>query len=263
MKYGVCLGYAQHDRIECAAKCGFDYFEVGFAALTEASDEAFAEFLGALRRLNIPCETANGFLPGRLPVVGEHVDEDALYAFLEKGMQRAQAAGIQVVVFGSGAARSLPDGISYRRGAAQIIHFLQSIAAPIARHYGVRIAIEPLRPAESNIINRVKEGAILAAAVGSETVGVLGDLYHMAHARESASELLDVSGALYHVHISNPALESETPRRYPAAPDEWDYASFLRAAQQSGCPRCSIEASCQNFEQEAPIALKTLRSIEL
>jgi len=262
MKFGVCLGHDQHDRIEIAAKCGFDYVEIGFASMVQASDEDFSAFLATLARCGIPCESANGFLPGSLPVVGDHVDEDALRAFLEKGFARAKEIGMQVVVFGSSAARNLTDGVSYRRGAAQIIHFLRELASPIAAKYGVRIAIEPLRPTESNIINRVKEGVLLAAASGCDNVGGLGDLYHMAVAGETGAELRDVSGALFHTHIANPALNTPNPRRYPADPAEYDYADFISGAAEAGCPRCSIEAGYDDFAADAPKALKVLRSAD-
>lgn len=260
MKFGVCLGHDQHDRIEIAAKCGFDYMEVGFAGMTEASDEAFAAFRETLIRCGIPCESANGFLPGYLPTTGDHVDFTALEAFIDKGMRRAKEVGIEVVVFGSSASRNLPEGTSYRRGAAQLVDFLREVAGPVAARYGIRIAIEPLRPAESNIINRVKEGLILAAASGRENVGVLGDLYHMAVAGETGAELRDVAGGLFHTHIANPALDTSNPRRYPSDPAEFDYADFISAAAFAGCPRCSIEAGCSDFAAEAPKALAALKS---
>lgn len=259
MKFGVCLGYDQLDRIEIAAQCGFDYVEVGFAGMTQASDEAFAAFCGALDRFGIPCESANGFLPGTLPTTGENVDFAALEAFIDKGMRRASQIGIQVVVFGSSASRNLTDGTSYRRGAAQLIDFLREVAGPVAARYGIRVAIEPLRPAESNIINRVKEGILLAAASGCDNVGGLGDLYHMAVAGETGAELRDAAGCIFHTHIANPALDSHDPRRYPADPAEYDYADFIRAAIDAGCPRCSIEAGCTDFSLDAPKALAVLR----
>lgn len=261
MKYGVCLGYNQHDRIEFAAKCGFDYVEVGFSAMTEASDADYAAFREVLARCGIPCETANGFLPGHLPTTGDRVDFDALRAFLEKGMARAQELGIEVVVFGSSASRNLTAGTSYRRGVVQLIDFLRELAGPIAARHGVRIAIEPLCPAESNIINRVKEGVLLASASGCENVGGLGDLYHAAVAGEGGDELRDVAGSLFHTHISNPALDTDRPRRYPSSPAEYDYADFIRGAIDAGCPRCSIEAGCDDFALEAPRALAVLRGI--
>lgn len=259
MKFGVCIGYDQHEQISIAAQCGFDYVEIGFASMTEASDEAYAAFREVLVRTGIPCESANGFLPGYLPTTGDCVDFDALRAFLEKGMRRAQEIGIKVVVFGSSGSRNLSEGVSYRRGLCQLIEFLRDVAGPIAAKYGVSIAIEPLRPAESNIINRVKEGAVLAAASGCENVGGLGDLYHMAVIGDSSEELRELRGCLFHTHIANPALGTPNPRRYPASPAEFDYAAFIRAAEFAGCPRCSIEASYDDFAAEAPKALAVLR----
>ena len=259
MKFGVCIGHEQHDHIEFAAKCGFDYIEVGFASLTEASDEAFAAFKAALARCGIPCESANGFLPGNLPTTGDHVDFAALEVFIDKGMQRAKEVGIEVVVFGSSGSRNLRDGTTYRRGAAQLVEFLREVAGPAAAKYGIRIAIEPLRPTESNIINRVKEGMLLASASGCENVGALGDLYHMAVAGETGAEFDALHGDVFHTHIANPALDTDNPRRYPADASEYDYAGFIRAAEAAGCPRCSIEAGYSDFEVDAPKALAVLR----
>ena len=259
MKFGVCIGHNQLDKIEIAAKCGFDYVETGFAGMTDASDEEFAAFKETLVRCGISCESANGFLPGRLPTTGDHVDFAALEAFIEKGMQRAKEVGIQVVVFGSSASRNLQEGTSYRRGAAQLVDFLREVAGPVAAKYGIRIAIEPLRPAESNIINRVKEGMLLAAASGCENVGALGDLYHMAVAGETGAEFDALVGDVFHTHIANPALGTDNPRRYPADASEYDYADFIRHAEAAGCPRCSIEAGYSDFAADAPKALAVLR----
>ena len=74
MKFGICLGIDAHDRIRIAAQSGFDYIEVAFSAMTQASDEAFDAFRAVLAETGIPCEAANGFIPGTLPITGENVD---------------------------------------------------------------------------------------------------------------------------------------------------------------------------------------------
>ncbi len=260
MKYGVCLSLKQHDRIEIAANYGYDYIEIGFAEMTQASEEDYRAFLATLARVGIPCEAANGFLPGTLKVTGEDIDPAALTAYLEKGMARAKEIGIQVVVFGSAGARNLADGYPYRKGLEQMIEFLRTLAGPIAAKYGVSIAIEPLQPGESNIVNRVREGVVLAAASGCPNVGGLGDLYHMAIIQDDPSELSILKGAIFHTHISNPALNTPNPRRYPSTPTEYDYHTFLTAASAADCPRCSVEAGCSDFTAEAPRALETMKA---
>lgn len=261
MKFGVCLGYDQLERIEIAAKCGFDYVEVGFAAMTEADNAAYDAFRAALARNSIPCETANGFLPGRLRLTGDNIDLGEVRAFVEKGMARAKELGIQVVVFGSGAARSLDEATPFREGFCQLVKFLQEVASPVAAKYGISIAIEPLRMAESNIINSVKEGVMLAAASGCENVGGLGDLYHMHDCGDTPDDVLALKGSLLHTHISNPVSPAPRTRWYPLDAGEYDYAGFIRAAIEAGCPRCSVEASCEDFAAEAPKALAVLRSL--
>jgi len=259
MKFGVCIG-TDIERVKTAAACGYDYVETSFAAMTQLSDEDFLAFRDALKDNGISCETANGFLPGTLKVTGDSVDCEALSAFIEKGMQRAKELGIEVVVFGSGAARSLDENTSFRKGFAQITEFLKNIAGPIAAKYGISIAIEPLRMAESNIINRVKEGVMLASASGCDNVGGLGDLFHMVVGGDTAEDIRALRGSLLHTHISNPAFEPRT-RWYPLDADEYDYKGFIEAVEYAGCPRCSIEAGCDDFAATAPITLKVLRSL--
>jgi len=261
MKFGVCLGIEAYDRIRVATECGFDYIEVPFSALTQASDETFDAFRAALAETGIPCEASNGFIPGNLPITGENADPEALRVFVEKGMRRAEQLGIQVVVFGSGAARKLPEGCSFHKGHEQLVEFLRKIAGPIAAAHGIRIAIEPLCYAETNIIHMVKEGVMLAAASGCENVGGLVDLYHMALNSDTTQNIRDVRGHLFHSHIANPALDTPKPRRYPADAAEYDYRGFIEAVRYAGCPRCSVEAGCDDFAADAPKALAALRSL--
>ena len=261
MKYGICIGFDQLDWIEIAAQSGADYIETGFAALTRADEAGFGAFREALERSGVRCEAANVFLPGELRVTGGQVDAGALRAFIEKGMRRARETGIQTVVFGSGAARSLDGATPFRRGFEQLAVFLREIAGPIAAAHGISIAVEPLCPAESNIINTVREGAMLAAASGCANVGGLGDLYHMAIVKDSCDNLRALKGCLLHSHIANPALDTPRPRRYPADEAEWDYRDFVAAAEEAGCPRCSVEAGCDDFALEASRAIALLKRL--
>lgn len=261
MKYGICVGMDQLNRIQVAAQCGYDYIEANFTAMTQADEATFAAFKEALAENNIPCEAANCFLPGNIRLTGPEADLASARAHIEKGMKRADELGIRVIVFGSGGARKVPEGTPFREAFEQLIVFLREVAGPIAAQYGISIAVEPLCPQETNIINRVKEGAMLAAASGCENVGGLGDLFHMAIIGDDGAELRALKGCLMHTHIANPALNTPKQRWYPADPAEYDYADFIRAAEYAGSPRCSVEGTCSDFETEAPKALETLRAI--
>ena len=261
MRYGVCIGLDSSDKIRIAAESGFDYIECGFGTLAKCSDEEFELYKNVLSENNIKVEAANGFLPGELKVCGENVDTDALCAYVEKGMLRGSQIGLETVVFGSGGARCLPDCWDYTKGFLQLADFLRDIAGPIAEKYGVRIVMEPLRRKECNIINTVKEGVMLAACSGRENVGGLADLFHMVEEGDTNEDLKDIKGSLWHAHISNPVKRANANRIYPLGDNEFDYKAFIDALDHAGCTRCSIEASCFDFEKEAPVAAKLLKSI--
>lgn len=261
MRYGVCIGLDNSDKIKIAAGCGFDYIECGFGTLAKCSDEEFELYKNVLNENNIKVDAANGFLPGELKVCGDKVDCDALAAYIEKGMKRGAEIGLQTVVFGSGGARSLPEGWAYSEGFLQLAEFLRDIAGPIAQKYGVRIVMEPLRRKECNIINTVKEGVMLAACSGRENVGGLADLFHMVEEGDLNEDIKALKGSLWHAHISNPAKRENANRIYPLSINEFDYKAFIDALEYAGCERCSIEAACFDFEKEAPVAAQLLKNI--
>ena len=132
MKFGVCTG---NDNIALAAEYGFDYIEANFKNIAMCSDDEFSNFLSLLKKNNIACETANCFLPGEIKVVGENVNYNAISEYLTVGYKRAAQAGIKVVVFGSGGARHIPEGYSYKNGIKDIIKFVREYAAPMAALY--------------------------------------------------------------------------------------------------------------------------------
>ncbi len=261
MHYGVCIGLDDSEKIRIAAESNFDYVECGFGTLAKCSDEEFELYKNVLQENNIKAEAANGFLPGELKVCGENVDCAALSAYIEKGMLRGSQIGLETVVFGSGGARSLPDGWDYAKGFLQIAEFLRNIAGPIAEKYGVRIVMEPLRRKECNIINTVKEGVMLAACSGRENVGGLADLFHMVEEGDTNEDIKDLKGSLWHAHISNPVSRAKCNRIYPLGENEFDYKSFIEALEYAGCMRCSVEAGCFDFEKEAPVAAQLLKNL--
>lgn len=259
MRYGVCRGTDRIDDIIKAAELGFDYIETGFSGLSRDTDEKFEAFRSALEKGNIRCEAANGFLPRDYKVTGRNVDRDLLFSYVEKGMERGASVGLKVVVFGSSGARNLDDETDYITGFRQLACFMREIACPIADKYGITVVTEPLRQAESNIINTVIDGASLAAASGCDNAGSLADIYHMQNENDSFDNIRRLKGILKHAHISHPCGENMTVRVYPSDPDEYDYKGFIEALTYAGCTRCSIEAGTDNFESDAAAAIKVLR----
>lgn len=254
MKLGVCVG-DNSENVKIAAEHGFDYVESCFSLLAEADREKFDGFKAALKESGITCEAVNCFLPGRLKTTGPDVDEAALAEYIEKGMIRGEELGVKTVVFGSSGSRTVPEGFDYAEAGRQLVKILREIIAPIAKKHGITVVLEPLSKVDTNIINTVKEGAAYAAMADSENVKLLGDLYHMCNVGDTEKDVLTVGSLLRHAHIAQ-----HEGRRYPTDAAKQDYAPFLRALEQVGCPRCSIEAGCDDFYTDSKAALAVLKA---
>lgn len=257
MKIGVCGGF---DRIAIAAEYGFDYIETNFRSLAVSSEEDYQKFLAELKKYNLSCEAANCFLPGDMKITGNNIDYDAIKNYLAVGYKRAAEVGIKVVVLGSSGARNIPDGYSYKEATKDIIKFVKEYAGPMAAEYGIDFVFEPLCKMETNIINTIKEGAMLASAIDLPNVGTLGDLYHMYVEGDTYDDVRELKGILRHAHMSNPVSDNpEMKRIYMKDADEFDYKGFFEALKYIGCERVSIEANTDDFAADAREAIKVMK----
>ncbi len=261
MRYGVCCGIDNEENVRVAAECGFDYIECGFQLFANATDEQIAQWEQTEKKYNILCEATNCFLPNALRVTGENVNYDALKQFVARGMKNSARMGVKTVVFGSSGARSIPDGFPYARAVAQMGYFLREIASPEAEKYGITVVTEPLQKAETNMINTVKEGVMLAVLAGKDNIKALADLFHMEQCGDTADDIRLLNGSIHHAHISNPVGREGKKRIYPADKDEFDYKSFIDALEYGGCERVSVEANCFDFSVDAPKAIEVLRNL--
>ncbi len=233
MRFGICTSA---DRAGEAAAAGFDFLEITVPELMrEAEGAAFASWAERVRAAPVPVEAANCLLPGSLNVTGPDVDAAALRRHLEPVMRRAGAVGIAVVVFGSGAARRLPDGFPPAHGWEQLAAAAR-LAAGIGDRHGVTVVLEPLFSRACNFFNRVDQGAALVDRVGHPRLRLLADLFHMAAENEPFDHIAAAGERLAHIHVATPSLP-ETGEG-PA----YDFARFfdaLRAAGYDG--RVSVE----------------------
>lgn len=260
MRFGICAGDSV-ENISVVASAGFDYVESNFQFLAKSEKEKLDAYLKELESCNIKCEAANCFLPGSLHATGPEVDKAALSEYVKRGMDNGARLGLKTAVFGSGGARRVPEGFSFKTAYLQLAEFLGEIVSPIAAEYGITVVTEPLSRAETNIINTMSEGVLLASFVNKPNIKTLADLYHMKNVGENDDSVKMLFGEIKHAHISNPVSRDGKKRIYPKDASEFDYKSFLNALEIAGCERCSVEASCDDFSVEAPLAIKTLRSV--
>ncbi len=251
----VQVGYCTSVKNIAAAKAaGFDYIEVGTSEIAALADVDFDKALQDVVRVGLPVPAANLFLPATLKVTGPTVDPEQQLAYVRKAFERLSRLGTQIVVFGSGGARRVPDGFSKDDAFKQLVAFGKRVA-PEARSRGITIAIEPLRRQETNIINSAAEGLALVEAIDDPNFQLMIDFYHLASEQESPSIVSRAKDHLRHLHMANP-----TGRVFPLAWGEYDYAPFFAALRQAGYSRrISVEASSKDLGADAPRAIALLR----
>ena len=254
MRFGVCAP-VQH--LPVLIEAGYDYVEPPLS-LTLRPEEAEADVMPRLHEFlaetPLRPETWNLFLPGDLKVVGEHTDRGRQGRYLQAAFARAAALGGQIVVFGSGGARGIPSGFSDTSAHQQLGEFLER-AGGAAAQYGITVVVEPLNKGECNMINSVGEALALAHRVGSESVGVLSDLYHIAVEGQSYEETRLAGPLLKHVHVAG-----AEGRRAPIRADVPFLTAYFRALRAGGYTgRISVEGQWDDLPAQAGETLALLR----
>ncbi len=258
MKLGVCAE-ANHARI--LADAGADFIELGVSgALAPLGDEsAWAEMRSEFLALPLPPETFNVFLPGTLRLTGEAgqlADHETVRQYVFTALRRAREIGGEVIVFGSGGARRVPDGFAKERAAEQIRDFLR-VCAEASAETGVVIAIEPLNRGECNIINTVAEAVTeYAAVLDHPGIRVLADTYHMERENEPVSVIAEYAPFIAHVHTA------DTGRVAPGQ-GEYDHVALFRTLRAAGyAGRLSVEATFKDLPGEIGVSIRHLRAAE-
>jgi sugar phosphate isomerase/epimerase len=251
MRLGCCItGEDQLAPIEGSA----DYCELPVARALMEADDGFERLASRLGASPVPALACNVFLPATLKVVGPDVDAGALSSYVATALERMERLGAGVLVVGSGAARTVPEGFDRERAHEQFAGFLGDVAVRAADH-GVTVVLEPLRPAETNLLNTVAESAAFLRERDTGPARLLADLYHMREQAEPMDVLGDTADLLAHVHVAGVG-------RGGPAPDAEDLEPFLRALHDAGyAGDCSIECNWRDFAAEAPAALAYTRTV--
>lgn len=251
MQLGVCC---QLDQITAAARAGADYVElaVNGVALPEAPDAAWRENLRRIRDGGLPASAWNCLLPGDLMLAGPAADAARFRRYVAIAAERLAEAGAEIAVFGSGASRSAPEGFARDAVTAQFAEAVALVADAFAPA-GITIGVEPLRRAETNVLNTVTEAAPLVEGLACPNAKLTADMYHMME----NGEVFDLDGIghlIGHAHVADTA-------RVPPGQGAADFASFFQALARVRYPgRVSIECRWTSFADEVSPALAALRN---
>jgi len=234
MRFGCCGGIADAPMIRNA---GFDYIELPVGVLMSATDEAaYQRIMRGVLGMGLPVEACNVFIPATLKITGPMVERAPLWQYAATALQRMGEIGARVCVFGSGGARSIPDGFDRATALDQLAAFLDHVQETSARH-GVHVVIEPLNRGESNVFNSVAESDEFNRSRGLRGIGVLADLYHISVEGETYDGMVAAGDRLGHVHVA------DADRSAPGEGAGTDYAGFFRTLKRMGYPgTISIEA---------------------
>jgi len=248
---GYCVGLKD---VAAAKSAGFDYVELSTTEIASLPDADFEKAAADLKQTGMSVPVTNLFLPRTLKVTGPEIDREQQMAYVRKAFGRLSRLGTEIVVFGSGGARQVPDGFDKAEGWKQLVEFGQRIA-PEAKTAGITIAIEPLRRQETNIVNSAREGLELVKAIGHPNFELMIDFYHLASEQEDPAIVLEANQHIRHLHVANPQ-----GRVFPLSWNEFDYGPFFANLRKIGYDkRISVEASTKDLAGEAPRAIDLLR----
>ncbi len=234
------------------AQAGFDYIECPVGALKPGEpDSAFAPIRDAFRASPLPTPAFNLFIPADLKIVGPAVDEARLRSYAKTAVERVAAVGGRVIVFGSGPARTIPEGFPRVRAEEQFIGFSRFVGEA-AQRAGVVIAFESIaRGGGVNFIHTFEEAARIAERVAHPAVTAMADLGQMAPENEPWSHLW-AHGPIAHVHLT------DTDKKVPGFGSlNWKEAfAALRRAGYDG--PMSIECRWADL---APVVAQAIRFV--
>ncbi len=249
---GVCSSY-KNDSIFGPA--GYVYIEDGVSHLLAptVSEEQFKAQVADLQHTRCKVETCNGFIPGTIKIVGPQVNEARVLGYIDTVMQRAQKAGIQLIVLGSGEARRIPEGVDHAVVKKEFITLCRKMAEVAARYDRI-IAIECLNRTETNFVNTLEEANEVVNGVHHPNFKLTADMYHMLMEHEPAAHIDNARGNLVHCHIA------EREKRAAPGVAQQDFRPYFAALHRIGFEgRIMVECRWDNMAAQAKPALEYLQ----
>jgi sugar phosphate isomerase/epimerase len=250
---GVCSSISNADTL---AAHGYTYIEesVGGFLMPDKSEVEFNKTLQQARNAVIPVKACNSFIPGRLKCVGPEAVHPEILKYMETAFRRAQKAGVEYIVFGSGGSRSIPEGFPREEAYRQFI-VLCNRMAPIAAQYNVVVVLEPLNTKECNFINSVEEGGEIVEEVNHANFRLLADIYHMLMDGEGPESIEKYGHLIQHTHIAE-----KEGRAAPGKHDE-DFRAYFKALENVHYKgKMSIECKWEDLEAQSPIAISAIKN---
>jgi sugar phosphate isomerase/epimerase len=226
MRFGI---YTSIEQGAAARDAGWDFIEENVQELLqgEVPDPQWSG-LQRLRRCPLPVPAANRLLPGTLKVTGPQANIQRLDQYIRRVIGRAEQTGTRILVFGSGAARMVPDGWERQRAQEQIIRFLR-ISTKIAAAHQVVLVIEALNRSECNIINSLDEAMSYVREIGHPNLQCMVDSCHFWLENDTLEQLAATMPWIKHVHLAE-----RDGHTMPREDGPLDYRPIFRVLKAGG-----------------------------
>lgn len=257
MKYGICTSAEVAAR---AKECGYDYIESALQVVAALSEEDFNIYLDTMNAADMKCLAMCGFFPGTLKLVGDEADFEKICSYINSSLARASKLGAKTVVFGSGAARTIPTGANEEKCKRQLIDAI-TYAGNVAAKYGITIVIEPLNANETNMATTVPEAVEFVKKVNLPNVKTMVDFHHFHMMNEDYSELFEAKEYLAHMHIARGTADRGVPHLESDREYLKEVFGVINKLGYDGT--LTIEAIYKDFETEMVEAVKLFKEVNI
>lgn len=197
-----------------AASCGYSGIEIAPFTLASLATDLPAAARGEIRRTiaraGLDCVGLHWLLAKTEGFHVAHPDADVrgrTVDYLGELARLCHDLGGRVLVFGSPKQRSLMPGVSPEQ-AVDHIHEVFSRLVPVLESTDTVVALEPLSPAETDVLTTAAETRRLIERIGSQHVRLLLDVKAMASEESPIPEIIVASAReLEHFHANDVNLQ--------------------------------------------------------
>lgn len=229
--------------------CGYDFAECSVGLLMSISDEDFEKVI----EKKIKIRAFNCFVPSELKIVE---DTPEMWEYIKKAFYRMEKVSAEIIVFGSGGARRIPDTITFNDGLEKLENFILK-CNDLAKKHNITLVLEPLNHNESNFLPTVKSAYDLCNKLDLSNVKILADIFHMYVENEDFSVLKETADKIHHIHINNPIT-----RTCPTQEENKFIRAFAESLNNAGYNRTvTIESAYNDFSNDIKDAIIYLKEV--
>ncbi|MEJ1240772.1 sugar phosphate isomerase/epimerase [Chryseolinea sp. T2] len=208
-------------------------------------DATFEQNLKTFAGLKTKIYALNIFMPGDMKLVGPDVNEEAILKYAKGVFARCKKANIDLIIWGSGGARRVPDGYDVRKARQQFVSIAKKVAV-VAKEYGIRLALENLNSTETNFINTAADALQVVKDVNHPNFRLCVDIYHMLMENEPPQVIESTRSYLVHCDIA------ERDGRTAPGVHGQDFVPYLKALNKVGYHKV-IVLECRWKDMEAEV----------